>query len=78
MTRETEEFYWEQFYDNNLKKQIEEKGEAYIEWLTSKSSLVKQNNYLRNKYKLQIIWYEKYEGCYGLYFREPLIYKDNS
>jgi hypothetical protein len=58
-TEEIDIVYWERFYENNVKGQIEEKGEAYIEWLTCKNSLVKQLNYLRFKYKLKITWFEK-------------------
>ena len=60
-------YYWDKFYNDNVKGQIEEKGEAYIEWLISKSSLVKQMNYLRTKYNLDIVHFPKegnpYKTC---------------
>jgi hypothetical protein len=43
------EYYWDKFYESNVKPQIDNKGEAYIEWLISKNYLVKQLNYLRHR-----------------------------
>jgi hypothetical protein len=54
-----EMYYWDKFHDDNIKNQLEEKGEAYLEWTISKSSLVKQLNYLRSKYKLKIVHFPK-------------------
>jgi hypothetical protein len=60
------EYYWDKFYESNVKPQIDNKGEAYIEWLISKNYLVKQLNYLRSKYDLVVTYFEK-EGRTDLY-----------
>lgn len=69
MTDETRIFYWEKFYSDNLKSQVEKKGEAYIEWNSIKSEVIKQVNYLRSHYKMKVEWFEKYDGCFSLFIK---------
>jgi hypothetical protein len=69
--QELNEFYWNQFYENNIKPQIEKKGEAYVEWLMAKSGVVKQVNYLRAKHDLSVVWFQKPESDWWCLYAKP-------